>query len=284
MATLRPHVGRRYAPGGAAGPRFVVIDLHGDAVAVLLAPATSARPGGGARLGCARTSGASRATLADEIAWLVVERGTGTITIDGERYAVDGRDDVFECAGWSAIVGPGARITVAGDIATTLVWRAAPAFEAGAHAATSHRVIDLTTITDEPRGEGPTARSVRTYAADGALIVGETINPPGGWSSWPPHTHAHEELYLYRFDPPGGFGVHVDLAGTAQTVFDGDVVRITGGEHPVVAAPGFRMYYLWALAGDTSTVTTMVDPRWQAEDGKPDVARPANLDTRVRFP
>ena len=49
------------------------------------------------------------------------------------------------------------------------------------------------------RGDGATQRRVRTYVPEGELIVGETLNPPGGWSSYPPHRHDHEELYLYRF-------------------------------------------------------------------------------------
>jgi 5-deoxy-glucuronate isomerase len=100
--------------------------------------------------------------------------------------------------------------------------------------------------------------------------VGETLNPPGGWSSWPPHAHAHEEIYLYRFDPEHGFGVHVDVGDDAcaidgdapQVVRDGDIVRITSGHHPVVAAPGCTMYYLWALAGDAPSVDTRMDTRF----------------------
>jgi 5-deoxy-D-glucuronate isomerase len=102
-------------------------------------------------------------------------------------------------------------------------------------------------------------------AGDGTLSAGETLNPPGGWSSWPPHSHEHEEVYLYRFDPPHGFGVHVayDDAGDRPVVVrDGSIERITSGWHPVVAAPGFTMYYLWVLAGDTDTVDTRIDPRY----------------------
>ena len=115
-----------------------------------------------------------------------------------------------------------------------------------------------------PPSGGVTARRVRTYVAEGELIVGETLNPPGGWSSWPPHHHAHEEIYLYRFDPPHGFGVHADLAPgrNPRVVRNGDIVRIVDGEHPVVAAPGCAMYYLWALAGDSNTVDTRVDERF----------------------
>ena len=45
------------------------------------------------------------------------------------------------------------------------------------------------------------------------LMVGETFNPPGHWSSFPPHKHdgrdgepVLEEVYHYRIDPPQGFG------------------------------------------------------------------------------
>jgi 5-deoxy-glucuronate isomerase len=128
------------------------------------------------------------------------------------------------------------------------------------------RAIDPATVAEEARGEGTTARRVRTYVSEGPLIVGETLNPPGGWSSWPPHRHEHEEAYLYRFEPSHGFGVHVgydEQEGDRPVIVrDGSIERITTGWHPVVAAPGFTMYYLWALAGDTDTVDTRVDPRF----------------------
>ncbi len=45
------------------------------------------------------------------------------------------------------------------------------------------------------------------------LMVGETFNPPGNWSSYPPHKHdgrdgepTLEEVYYFRIDPPQGFG------------------------------------------------------------------------------
>jgi 5-deoxy-glucuronate isomerase len=139
-----------------------------------------------------------------------------------------------------------------------VVWRASDR-------PTPTRVIDPAGVAEEVRGEGTTARRVRTYVPEGELIVGETLNPPGGWSSYPPHRHEHEELYLYRFDPPNGFGVHVsydDGADSARVVRDGSIERITDGYHPVVAAPAASMYYLWALAGDHDTVDTRFDPRY----------------------
>jgi len=36
--------------------------------------------------------------------------------------------------------------------------------------------------------------------------------------------------------------------------------RIVSGYHPVVAAPGNRMHYLWVLAGASQTLSASLDP------------------------
>jgi 5-deoxy-glucuronate isomerase len=135
-------------------------------------------------------------------------------------------------------------------------------------------------------GEGNWSRTIRTLLGPdddaGRLVVGETVNPPGNWSSYPPHKHdrhappdevALEEVYLYRFEPAGGFGVQVvyDESGErAQVVHDGDVVPICAGYHPVVAAPGYALYYLWVMAGEGRELRPFFDPRhaW-LQDGGP---------------
>jgi 5-deoxy-glucuronate isomerase len=215
-------------------------------------------PGPGARLGAIRTSGAVRAASTGAVVWLLIEGGAGRLRVGDQEVDVDGRTDVFERPGWSAIVPPGVEVALDGTLGATWVWRESDRPVEG-------RVIAPDDVEEETRGETTTRRVVRTYVAAGPLIVGETLNPPGGWSSWPPHCHDHEELYLYRFDPQQGFGVHVayDERGDRPVVVrDGSIERITRGWHPVVAAPGFTMYYLWALAGDSDTVETRVDPRY----------------------
>jgi 5-deoxy-glucuronate isomerase len=219
------------------------------------------------RIGAARTHGPVNGRTDTACAWLLVERGTGSMTAGDVRADVAGRDDVFAAPGWSAFVGPHTEFALDGDIDATIVWRASDRTPKG-----TATIIEPQTVPDEARGEGTTARRVRTYIAAGELVVGETLNPPGGWSSWPPHQHTHEEIYLYRFDPRHGFGVHASLAADgpssspswnrsmALVVRDGDIVRITDGEHPVVAAPGCTMYYLWALAGDTDVPDTRTNP------------------------
>ena len=54
-------------------------------------------------------------------------------------------------------------------------------------------------------------RDVRTcFDLDNApysnMVLGEVVNLPGKWSSYPPHHHPQPECYFYRFDKPMGFG------------------------------------------------------------------------------
>jgi len=95
-------------------------------------------------------------------------------------------------------------------------------------------------------------RKVRTIfdldsRADSMLTVGEVINYPGSWSSFPPHSHRHPEIYHYRFSPEQGFGISV-LGENAFKVKDRDTSAIIGGvTHSQVSAPGYAMYYIWII-------------------------------------
>ena len=79
------------------------------------------------------------------------------------------------------------------------------------------------------------------------LVLGEVIAFPGRWSSYPPHHHAQPEIYYYRFSPEQGYG-HGELGQQVHLLRDHDLLRITGGnDHAQVAAPGYHMFYLWAI-------------------------------------
>ena len=216
-------------------------------------------PGPEGRLGTARLSGPVRGELRDGVAWVLIEGGEGRLTVSDDVAAVQGRSDVFEGAGWSALVGRDTGFELDGDLRATVVWRQETR-------PIPSRLIAPEAVGDEARGEGATFRRVRTYVESGPLIVGETLSPPGLWSSYPPHRHEHEEIYLYRFDPPDGFGLQMrsetDDDERAVVVRDGRIERITSGWHPVVAAPGADLYYLWALAGTADTLETQLDPRY----------------------
>jgi 5-deoxy-glucuronate isomerase len=111
------------------------------------------------------------------------------------------------------------------------------------------------------------------FAAD-KLIIGETLNPPGNWSSSPPHKHDRddppregkfEEVYFYRLDPPQGFALQRVYSADGDldvcyAVKHNDAVVLPRGYHPVVAAPGYRLYYFWVLAGQSRNPVWSEDP------------------------
>jgi len=95
-------------------------------------------------------------------------------------------------------------------------------------------------------------RSVRTVfdgeiAPYSNMVLGEVINHPGKFSSYPPHDHPQPEIYHYRFFPKQGFGVSM-LDADAFIVKDGDSSLIhPNTTHSQVAAPGYAMYYIWMI-------------------------------------
>lgn len=111
-------------------------------------------------------------------------------------------------------------------------------------------------VLTEDRGaglaQGACRRFVRTIfdcasRPDSELVVGEVVNFPGRWSSYPGHHHPQPEIYHYRFTLPQGYG-HAELGDAVFKVRDGDTVSIPGGlDHAQVSAPGYGMYYLWIV-------------------------------------
>ncbi|WP_221029116.1 5-deoxy-glucuronate isomerase [Actomonas aquatica] len=118
------------------------------------------------------------------------------------------------------------------------------------------RFTPASAVDSEDRGaglvQGACRRCVRTIfdyntRPDSDLVVGEVVNYPGRWSSYPPHHHAQPEIYHYRFTDPRGYG-HAELGDDVLKVRHGDTVGIPGGlDHAQVSAPGYGMYYLWVV-------------------------------------
>ena len=107
------------------------------------------------------------------------------------------------------------------------------------------------------------------------VVLGETFNAPGNWSSYPPHRHEEdrppvevsmEEVYHFRIKPAQGFAfqrIYTDdrKIDEVYTLEDCDSVVIPRGYHPVAAAPGYQLYYLWILAGKTRVLQPFDDPQ-----------------------
>lgn len=108
----------------------------------------------------------------------------------------------------------------------------------------------------EIRGEGTlnetSTRIVRTIfdisnAEYSNMVLGEVINYPGKWSSYPPHDHPQPEIYFYKFYPENGFG-YAELGEDVVKVRNNDTVKIGPMlTHPQATAPGYVMYYLWVI-------------------------------------
>ena len=82
------------------------------------------------------------------------------------------------------------------------------------------------------------------------LVIGEVLNFPGKWSSYPPHHHPQSEIYYYEISPGWGYG-HGELGEDVFKIKNGDVLAITNSKtHSQTSAPGFHMYYLWAIRHD----------------------------------
>lgn len=108
----------------------------------------------------------------------------------------------------------------------------------------------------EERGKGTlkeaSTRIVRTVfdysnAPYSNLVIGEVIDFPGKWSSYPPHHHPQPELYFYKFYPEQGYGFS-ELGEDVVKVRHNDTVKILNdASHPQTTAPGYAMYYIWVI-------------------------------------
>jgi 5-deoxy-glucuronate isomerase len=119
----------------------------------------------------------------------------------------------------------------------------------------------------------------RTLRPESNLVLGEVVNYPGRWSSYPPHHHDQPEIYHYRFTAPSGYG-HAELGDDVVKVREGDTVIIPPGrDHAQVSAPGYGMYYLWMirhLPGNPYTgFTFTADHQWTLDPARQGW-RPAN--------
>lgn len=100
--------------------------------------------------------------------------------------------------------------------------------------------------------DGTARRIVRTVfdynnAPYSNMVMGEVINYPGKWSSYPPHHHPQPEVYFYKFNKPQGFGLCLE-GEQAYKIKNNSFLTIEGGYvHPQTTAPGYAMYYCWMI-------------------------------------
>jgi len=186
----------------------------------------------------------------------------------GQHWSVS-RRSVFSERATALYLPPGCELIVRADTPLEAVLISTPAPAGGAPA-----IVRGDEVRVNARGRGNYAREVHDlFVSDShvrRLMVGETFNPPGNWSSYPPHKHdgrdgepVLEEVYHYRVQPAQGFAhqmLYTDGESVTHTVRDGDAVLLPYGYHPVSAPPGYKVYYLWALAGAERKLAVHEDP------------------------
>lgn len=142
------------------------------------------------------------------------------------------------------------------------------------------RLIRPGEVEVEVRGGGNATRQINhiltpEFPAQRLLLV-EVYTPSGNWSSYPPHKHdVHnppaevdlEEIYYYKVNHPDGYAIQKVYTPDRRidvtlTVRDGELVLIPEGYHPVVAAHGYDVYYLNALAGSARSMAASDDPAY----------------------
>jgi 5-deoxy-glucuronate isomerase len=185
-----------------------------------------------------------------ESAWVLL-KGAAEITFPGGRARVR-RKSIFDEAPTALHVGPNTPVTIralAGGAEFAIV-------RTSNERTFAPRLFLSSEIKPEYRGSGlvqnACLRNVRLIFDRAArpesnLVVGEVVNYPGRWSSYPPHHHDQPEIYHYRFTAPDGYG-HAELGDDVFKVRAHDTIFIPPGlDHGQVSAPGYGMYYLWMI-------------------------------------
>ncbi len=202
----------------------------------------------------------------DEEYGLVILNGLLSLEIGGEQYNELGRrTSVFDGKATGVYLPPGTAWSAYADSRCELAVCSTPSDSPG-----PPQVIRPDEVEVNQVGNWNWRREVHNIIGANVpqarrLLVGETFNPPGNWSSYPPHKHEEDdypfqinmqEIYHFRMNPPQGFGFQriytddqsIDETYTLQHL---DNTLMPRGYHPVVAAPGYQLYYLWMMAGVT---------------------------------
>lgn len=197
----------------------------------------------------------------------VILSGTVTVEASDNRWTgLGGRTSVFEGLPTSVYLPPRTQFTVTAETDVRLAIVKAVSQAEG--------LVPFVVTPDEVSGAERGAQNWRRVVNDilttngegrvDSIVVGETISYPGEWSSYPPHRHDgtsegepnFEEIYYFEMDPSEGFGAQFHYAedrsiDDAHMIHSGDAFAIDNGFHPVAVAGGYRLYYLWVMAGDS---------------------------------
>jgi 5-deoxy-glucuronate isomerase len=205
---------------------------------------------------------------------IVLLGGVASLETEGAAWTDQGeRDSVFEGMPTAFFVPRDSWLRLTAATPCEAAFCSAPA-----ERAFPPRLVRPADVEVEIRGGANATRQINhilkpEFPADRLLIV-EVYTPGGNWSSYPPHKHdVHdppgevdlEEIYYYKVNRPEGYAIQRVYTRDRRidqtlTVRDGELVLIPEGYHPVVAAHGYDVYYLNALAGSARSMAASDDP------------------------
>ena len=215
-----------------------------------------------------------RASTEQEEAVFVLLGGTCRADWGQGTQSMGKRANVFDGFPYSLYLPPGHSVSFTAQTACEIAECRVPST-----ASLEPKLITPAGVATSLRGGGNVSRQIVDVIPPGfpadKLIVVEVYTPGGNWSSFPPHKHdVHnppaevdlDEIYYYRMKGPGAFALQHLYSGensSGQTVqaHDGDAVLVRNGYHPVVAGPGYDVYYLNFLAGSSRTMAVTEDPQ-----------------------
>ncbi len=199
---------------------------------------------------------------------LVLVRGTVSISVGAEVFDnVGGRSDVFTGRADSVYVPLNNEAIITAKSADVCI------YAAGGKTTAVHKPFRIkpSDIKKVQYGSDETKTHRKLHHILGQNVEGQVGNllvselftvGEGGWSGFPSHKHDterppeetyFEEVYYFRFQPAQGFAaqfLHAEKAmGPVYHVKDKSTFIVDKGYHPVVAGPGYSMYYFTILCG-----------------------------------
>ena len=182
------------------------------------------------------------------------------------------RKNVFDGLPYTLYLPPGHDVSFTGETTCDIAECRVPS-----EAKLPARLVTPDDVSSSMRGGGNVSRQIvdiitPAFPADKIMVI-EVYTPGGNWSSYPPHKHdVHnpptevdlDEIYYYRMRQPEGFAFQhlyseAGAEGETLKVRDGDTVLVRQGYHPVVAGPGYDIYYLNFLAGSARALAVTED-------------------------
>jgi 5-deoxy-glucuronate isomerase len=229
---------------------------------------------------------------AEETACVLLS-GKCAVAWGGNEYKIGQRESVFDGLPYALYLSAGESVRFEAETVCEVAVCHVPSRQKF-----PSRLITPKDVTVSLRGGGNASRQIvdvmRPEFPAERLIVVEVYTPGGNWSSYPPHKHdVHnppsevdlDEIYYYRMNKENAFA-HQQLYsadGTRNrvvTVRDGDAVLVHEGYHPVVAGPGYDVYYLNFIAGSARSLAITEDPNhvwirstWKEMDARLPIVR-----------